>query len=123
VSGVTCDNCDGGFNPHLIVSSYLISKGSYPLGQPVDVRNTDGRFMAFTLYPNPSTGHFFIGFNENLNKVNVVIYDQTGRSVKKMLRNNPGPQIEMDMSQLALGMYFVTLTTEKGTGTKVLVVN
>ena len=123
VSGVTCDNCDGGFNPHLIVSSYLISKGSYPLGQPVNVRNTDGRFMAFTLYPNPSTGHFFIGFNETLNKVDVVIYDQTGRSVKKMLRNNPGPQIEMDMSQLARGMYFVTLTTEKGTGTKVLVVN
>ena len=33
VSGVTCPNCDDGFNPHLIVESYLISMGSEPLDE------------------------------------------------------------------------------------------
>ncbi len=123
VSGVTCDNCDGGFNPHLIVSSYLISKGSYPLGQPVGVHNADGRYMAFNLFPNPSTGQFFIGLSENLSQIDVVIYDQTGRSVKKLISKNPGLQIGIDVSHLPAGLYFVNLRTEKGVGTKVLVVN
>jgi hypothetical protein len=122
VSGVTCDNCNGGFNPHLIVSSYLISKGSYPLGLPVGVRDADERFTAFNLYPNPSNGQFFIGLEQDIQKADIVVYDHTGRSVKKALHFNPGTRIEMNLSHLARGMYFVTLTTEKGVGTKALVV-
>lgn len=122
VSGVTCDNCNGGFNPHLIVSSYLVSKGSFPLGMPVSVQSAAQAFTAFKLYPNPSAGHFFIGIEENLIRADVVVYDQTGRSVKKLLRPYPGSRIEMDLSHLSRGMYFVTLTSEKGAGTKVLVV-
>jgi hypothetical protein len=122
VSGVTCDNCDGGFNPHLIVSSYLVSKGSYPLGLPVGVRDADARFTAFNLYPNPSNGQFFIGLEQDIQKADIVVYDHTGRSVKKALHFHPGTRIEMNLGHLARGMYFVTLTTEKGVGTKALVV-
>ncbi len=122
ISGVTCDNCDGGFNPHLIVSSYLISKGSAPLDGPVGINDIDNSFTAFNIYPNPSTGKFNIGLDDNLNKIDVVIYDQTGRSVKKIQRGFPGRNVEVDMTAFESGIYIVTVTTEKGIGSKVLVV-
>ncbi|MEY3053391.1 MAG: hypothetical protein RLY31_3176, partial [Bacteroidota bacterium] len=40
VSGVTCDNCNDGYNPHLIVASYLITRGDAPLDGSVTVGNT-----------------------------------------------------------------------------------
>ena len=122
ISGVTCDNCDGGFNPHLIVSSYLISKGSFPLGIPVGLNEAIGAFTAFNLYPNPSTGKFNIGLDENLDKVDIVVYDQRGRSVKKMNSHFPGRNVEVDITSVGSGIYVVKVTTEKGTGSKILIV-
>lgn len=122
VDGVTCDNCDGGFNPHLIVSSYLITRGSSPLGGPVGLNDIDNSFMAFNLYPNPSTGRFNVGLDENLDNVDIVVYDQTGRSVKKIQSHFPGRNIEVDMRTVGSGVYVVMVTTEKGTGSKILIV-
>lgn len=122
VDGVTCENCDGGFNPHLIVSSYLITRGFSPLGGPLAVSDADKPFMAFNLYPNPSTGKFNISLDENLSKVDIVIYDQTGRSVKKINRSFPGRNIEVDLRSVEAGVYVVSVSTEKGTGSKTLIV-
>lgn len=122
ISGVTCDNCDGGFNPHLIVSSYLISKGSLPLGIPVGLDEVNGAFKAFNLYPNPSTGKFNVGLDENLDQVDIVVYDQTGRSVKKQNNHFPGNNVEVDLTSVKSGVYVVKVTTEKGTGSKILIV-
>ncbi len=122
VDGVTCNNCNGGFNPHLIVSSYLISQGSLPLGEPLSVREVAQRYSAFTIYPNPTRGEFYIAFDEHIAQADVVVYDQSGRSLKKVLRYNPGSQIEIDLSHLSPGMYVVQLRTERGIGSKVLVI-
>lgn len=122
VDGVTCDNCDGGFNPHLIVTSYLVSKGSFPLGGPVSVDEIDNTFNAFTLYPNPSNGKFTVGLESNLKNVDIVIYDQTGRSIKKITRDFPGQAIEIDLHGVSRGAYIVKVRTEKGSGSKILLV-
>ncbi|NEN25725.1 T9SS type A sorting domain-containing protein [Cryomorpha ignava] len=122
VDGVTCDNCDGGFNPHLIVSSYLITRGPSPLGGPVGLNDVENSFNAFNLYPNPSTGRFNIGLDENLDNVDIVVYDQTGRSVKKIQSRFPGRSIEVDLRTVGSGVYVVMINTEKGTGSKILIV-
>jgi hypothetical protein len=122
VSGVTCDNCDGGFNPQLFVDSYMISKGSFPVGGPVGLNENREEFTAFTLYPNPSVGKFFIGLDKTIEKVDIVIYDQTGRSIKRVQRRYPGSNVEIDAGDLATGVYVVKVSTELGTGSKLVVV-
>ena len=100
----------------------MISKGSFPLGQPLSTNREMREFKAFNIFPNPSTGKFNIGLETHLERVDIVIYDQTGRSIEKIVRNYPGDRIEMDLTGVSQGIYLVTVTTKEAAGTKLLVV-
>ena len=121
VSGVTCPNCDDGFNPHLIVASYLISFGNSPL-QTVGLADDPNVFEAFNLFPNPSAGKFAIGFDERVSSVRITVFDNTGRSIKNVQPNRAGELVQLDLGNVSAGIYFVKVETDKGLGVKKLVV-
>lgn len=61
------------------------------------------------IYPNPSTGHFFIKLtNIDLDKLNVNIFDVSGKLLRS--KNITDNVIEMDLTDLGTGTYTVSLT-------------
>ncbi|WP_162985000.1 LamG-like jellyroll fold domain-containing protein [Mesonia aquimarina] len=106
ISGSTCTNCDDGFNPHLIVSSYLISFGNSPM-EELSVKNVS-KLNNISLYPNPSTGKFYVN-SENTKINNIIIYDYLGRSIKKLDNSLNKKSIPVDLSNQAPGVYLVSL--------------
>ena len=66
MSGVTCDNCNDGFNPHLIVSSYLITLGDAPLDEVITANENLEPALVFHIFPNPSKGNFNIELAEQV---------------------------------------------------------
>src|SRR5690606_17900786 len=52
VTGQTCPDCDDGFNPHLIVSSYLITFSAAPVENLGITAHAEKSFVS--VYPNPS---------------------------------------------------------------------
>lgn len=120
VTGTTCSDCDAGFNPHLIVSSYLVSFGNSPL---LGIEENEVATVGFNLYPNPSTGVFYVGMNRNLNVNAVVIYDNLGRSIKKVQIERYENPVRIDLSGIANGVYLVSLYDRSELiGTKRLVI-
>jgi len=118
VSGVTCDDCEDGFNPHLIVASYLISMGDEPLEDETIVSTEQIDLTDFTIYPNPSTGVFNVEFDKSIEKSQIRVLNNMGqvlRSYNDVARTNVRV---LNLSDLPNGIYFVELMTEQGTGLK-----
>ena len=73
-----------------------------------------------SLYPNPADNVVSFGFvNDNLEK-EVVIYTAQGGAVKSL--KTSGVSESVSVGGLAPGIYFVTMTSEKGASTKSLVI-
>ena len=71
--------------------------------------------MFTTLYPNPNNGQFIVNSEQGI--VNgVQIYDVYGKLQKTIEAN--ANTVELDVRDLAAGMYFVRISTEKGVVTK-----
>lgn len=111
VTGVTCSDCNEGFNPHLIVTSYLVSFGSSPL---LGVEENNGAKSNFTMYPNPSTGIFYIEIGNNTAVQSVVIYDNLGRSIQKISAENQEYPMRINLAGIAPGVYIVSLYGNNG---------
>ena len=67
--------------------------------------------LGITLYPNPNNGRFTIN-NEQLIINSVQVYDVYGKLLKTV--EVDANTIELDVRELASGMYFVRVSTEKG---------
>lgn len=59
VTGVTCDDCSAGFNPHLIVASNLIVFTNEPITTGIQEKDLNTNTMV-NLSPNPGNGMFTI---------------------------------------------------------------
>lgn len=108
VTGSTCNNCDDGFNPHLIVSSYLVSFGDTPLNQNLNVPNEESGFD-ISLYPNPSTGVFYIDLEKSQEASSIVVYNYLGKSIKLIQVDQDRQNIQVDLNTAAAGVYFVSI--------------
>ncbi|MEX1001023.1 MAG: M14 family zinc carboxypeptidase [Crocinitomicaceae bacterium] len=62
------------------------------------------------IYPNPTTNTIHIKTDEQLHVKKIVMRDNLGKEIKRVSPVNQ--QIEIDISDLAEGMYFVTVITE-----------
>lgn len=110
VTGVTCTNCDDGFNPVLDVACYVISYSNSPMivvkakGEPVAE-------SALKVFPNPSTGVFEVSLDKtvNLRNAEIIIYDNMSRPVKMISWN--GDNISLDLSNYGKGMYFLQVVS------------
>lgn len=82
VSGVTCPNCNDGFNPHLIVSCYMITNGDVPL-DGAQVLNTGDALengLSFKAFPNPTSGILTIEINEPVSQLGIRVFNAVGQS-------------------------------------------
>ena len=118
VSGSTCPNCDDGFNPHLIVSSYLISYGDAPLGDSDVVLGTDAQIAPtqVSVYPNPSGGQFFVSFDGFQDASTVKVYDYQGRLLRDYGIASGTQNVKVNLSGHASGVYLVSVQNSKGDG-------
>lgn len=124
VSGVTCDNCNDGFNPHLIVSSYLITLGD----EPIEGSGTTGieelleDQLAFQVYPNPASDILNIRFTEAIGKSDLKIYNSVGQLVEFVEMDFTALKNTIDISHLPQGVYSVEVRTEDSAGVRKIVI-
>lgn len=120
VTGVTCDNCNDGFNPHLITDSYLIRYSNdvnYVLHQEME-EITNSTMM----YPNPTNGKFTIE-NELAGSENEIsIYTVTGSLVYQTTVSDSQKLFAIDLSDKPTGVYIVHFKNENTTVTQKIVI-
>ena len=125
-SGVTCPDCSSGFNPHLIVSSYVISLGNEPLGETGVVLSIDEQEIVggiqFGLYPNPSAGKFTLEFNENVSDGRVTIFNEMGQVILKNDLSTGFGKHNFDLGNISSGIYIIYIESDNQTGYRKLVV-
>ena len=107
VENFNCADCDDGFNPHLIISSYLVTYGDAPLNtlkvssiQKADVLN---------MYPNPSTGIFYVDIKASVQADKIAIYDNLGRLVRTKFIDAGSKTSRIDISDQPAGIYLISI--------------
>jgi len=109
VTGVTCSNCDDGFNPQLDVACNLVVFSENPLLVGVD--NRKSTVSNVSVRPNPTDGVvevYVYGSSANTTEP-IVMYNMTGLQVDAFEWN--GKQVQIDLSGHASGMYFLKIRT------------
>ncbi len=79
----------------------------------VGISNTTSNNQSFMLYPNPTSGNFYVKSNNESLTLMITLFDINGKTVfeKENIRANQ----PVDISTLAAGIYTVKFTSEKGT--------
>lgn len=91
---------------------YCNNGGTYPsiranqeAGATEEFQNVDA------LYPNPTTGKFFITFSKELDNANVILFDINGKVIQQFKAT--GNKIDFDLSGVSAGVYMVQIN-DKG---------
>jgi len=123
ISGITCNNCEDGFDPHLITASFLISSGNMPIDESSVLSSLkDIPAIDFSLYPNPSDGNMVIE-TANSKKINsVTVMDNLGKILRTISHNRNSSVITLQLQDLQVGIYFVEVRTDDGVGTKKVII-
>lgn len=121
VSGVTCPDCNDGFNPNLAVASHLISFGSSPMDSPLSNTEEVG-LVEFKVYPNPVSEKLSITLQEEVKKLSISVTNNLGQKVWNQQEDFPMQTTTVDVSKLPAGVYFLEINTEKGKGMKKVIV-
>src|SRR5690554_6402000 len=74
----------------------------------------------FNLYPNPAANVLIITNSENMQVEQVAVYDVTGKQLTTQTFNNES-EIQLNVENLASGVYMLYIETNKGTAVKKLV--
>jgi len=113
VSGVTCPDCNAGYNPYYPVSAYLISKGNAPLYVGVGEHTTE---QAYTIgiHPNPARGPFHLYVDGDMGRCAVTLHDVSGATLKTWYFTSREQLLAHPFSTegLAGGTYFVNVQSE-----------
>jgi hypothetical protein len=121
VSGVTCPDCNDGFNPHLIVACYLISTGDAPLGEG-SVGVGEVATIDFSVFPNPTSGLVNIGFGAAATDVQLRLTNSMGQTVLAQKMEGGTASASLQVGHLPKGIYLLEVKTVDGMGTQKLVV-
>lgn len=78
----------------------------------VGINSINGATGSMYVYPNPTNQTIFIKFDKGINSGTVTINDVTGKNITSQKINTTQNTLQMDISNLANGMYFVTLENE-----------
>ena len=115
-SGIVTKNEASGSNVDLLETpSWVELSGTASLSE----NNT----TSFNIYPNPSKDKVFViqaNNNENIQKIEM--FDILGKSVKNVNFDKNISNINIDVKNLQTGVYFVKTTTDKGIGTRKVII-
>ena len=81
----------------------------------------DFSLNATSVYPNPSSGEFFIKTKTNLSKVN--LYNQTGALVKTIDIKDDSRELKVDVNGFQSGVYFLELQNASEKSWKKVILN
>lgn len=116
VSGVTCADCNDGFNPIYYVDGQVVEYSNQPFipEQPpvTAIQEPELTDIAFTLYPNPTSGAFYLNTQASLTgAITVLVQGINGQSVGTYYFEdvNQLNGFAFPTSKLSSGMYFVNI--------------
>lgn len=124
VSGVTCQDCEDGSNPIYVVAGNLISYGNSPIeGVVTEINEADFNY-AMNVFPNPSNGLFELSIKQELEDVQIEVFDFSGSLVfnKKIGNTNHNFKNSIDLRELPSGIYTLTVNSSRGSQTKRLII-
>lgn len=87
---------------------------------PTGIINNNEEEMPFRLFPNPSSGLFYVSIPDNLSASVLSLTDLNGKLI--LQRNLAASTEAIDVSDIAKGIYIVTLQSSRGTTQKKLVI-
>ncbi len=107
--------------PHYKMAIQLIIKSNSPLTSVNDVAN----WADFSVFPNPSNGHFNINVTFDASQqATINIIDTAGKNV---FQQHFSPTLhlkeQLNLSQLASGIYFLEIQTNEGKAFKKVILN
>ena len=116
VTGVTCTDCNDGFNPTLDVNCNLVTW----FDDASTLSISEIEHFNFSIYPNPSNGVFNIQPGNITDKnYSITVFDVVGNTVKQLNWN--GQMSTIDLSKLSKGVYTVRVSNEKETEIRKLI--
>lgn len=106
VTGVTCDDCNAGFNPHLIVASNLVVFTNEPLTTGVEEKELNTNAM-LSVSPNPGDGMFTISVISRTENVDGVlrVYGANGNLLNEHSLNRI--KTDFNYSNFPAGVYIL----------------
>lgn len=127
-SGITCPNCDDGFNPQYYFSANMITySNSAPVESVVGISEPDlrGKPVSLQVYPSPSTGEVQLRSPVAFNEALVSIFDVSGRLHGGYFFHNQAElhAFTFRLQHLEKGLYFIRLETDKGQGVEKLILH
>jgi len=127
VTGQTCQDCNDGFNPHLIVAGHLITFSNTPLEDSdieIGVSNIDQAYyqndFEFLIMPNPTKGKFLIQTYEK-DQPDIYIYKASGKLLLELHPEKSTGTYPMDITAYPEGIYFVKIKNSQGESTRKIV--
>lgn len=119
VTGVTCANCDQGFNPHLIINSFLVQFSEVPFDLDTLYKPSDEPFLTqlddrivqeqISLFPNPSAGRIFIEATSLEQLTNISVHNQNGQIVEYKSVRYSDNMVKLDLLNAPTGVYYLSL--------------
>jgi hypothetical protein len=123
------DPCDFRLSAASTASTGANFGGPQFTGQVLGVKDlSKGVINSFVLYPNPATANTTISFSiAKKNKVSVTVYDVLGNVVTSLSQSNDFEKgnntISLNTSNLASGIYYISLDINGAKETKKLIIN
>lgn len=117
VTGVTCADCNDGYNPELHVAANLVVYSANPIvGIDPNYHSAD-----VSVSPNPTTGLLTLRYSgyELFSNALVKLHDTKGNTIWQTRWN--GSELKTDLSHLPKGVYVMTVESGRKTETKKIV--
>ncbi len=111
-------NSDLNFESDLGTHGFILDQFTVSAALSVE----DAISKKFSVYPNPSNNVINVSNNENINVNAIQITDLNGRIVKNVKFVN-ATEIQVNVADLATGMYMMNISSDQGTATKKIVRN
>jgi len=124
VTGVTCSDCNAGYNPFYRVGAYMISFSNSPISSGIIGLEEEANFD-LSLYPNPNNGIFKMNITRDMGEVVVTINDISGATAKTYYFNGKTDldAYQFDISSLSKGTYFINVKNEYQSTVKKVILN
>lgn len=108
--------CQNGIDPYPQKGQQVITEEKPEVKEP---KTTTEFQYVDALYPNPTTGKFFVTFSKSLSNASISILDNTGKRLAGFKAS--GYKVDFDLSPYAAGMYYVRIEEEGAVITKKVV--
>lgn len=109
ITGVTCPDCNDGYNPHYRVGGYAIGRGNAPISLGVAERPAAVKLPALSISPNPGDGRFRLHLGQEIGACVVTVHDISGRGIKTWFLASTAEMERkpFDLGDRAAGTYFI----------------